>query len=69
MPFKKAGAALASSLLCSTSVFLEGELVNKTGKLRRGWTVMSEIHYRTEFGEAHLSVLDWIKIIEALKEF
>lgn len=30
---------------------------------------MSEIHYRTEFGEAHLSVLDGIKIIEALKEF
>lgn len=30
---------------------------------------MSEIHYRTAFGEAHLSVLDWIKVIEALKEF
>lgn len=30
---------------------------------------MSEIHFRTESGEAHLSALDWIKIIEALKEF
>lgn len=29
---------------------------------------MSEIHYRIELGEAHLSALDWIKVIEALKE-
>lgn len=31
---------------------------------------MSEIHYRTEFGETHSSALDCIKITtEALKKF
>lgn len=35
LPFRKAGAALASSLFCSTSLSLGGELVNKMGKPRR----------------------------------
>lgn len=32
LPFRKAGTALASSLLCSASVSLGGELVSETGK-------------------------------------
>lgn len=35
LPFRKAGAALASILFCSTSLSLGGELVNKMGKPRR----------------------------------